>query len=285
MTEMVYCYDGSFDGFLCCIFESYAKHEVLTAINSDEDSEPTLYPTRRVITDREHARRVYRKIRQISPAAADLVRRGFLTCMPEMELHLYRLVVKLLREGPGFLRNLSDETLYPVLKAIRFLGAEAEKLRGFVRFSDFNGVLGSEIEPKNRILPVLRGHFCSRYQNEKFFIYDRTHREVLFYADGKAVILPLEHFQMAPPDETEASYRQLWKRFYDTIAIRERENPRCRMTHMPKRYWNTMTEFQGPEHFTPQGSPADGPALSSPAGRPAPERPSGSLPSAPGSSL
>ena len=70
MTEMVYCYDGSFDGFLCCIFESYAKHEVLTAINSDEDSEPTLYPTRRVVTDREHARRVYRKIRQISPAAA-----------------------------------------------------------------------------------------------------------------------------------------------------------------------------------------------------------------------
>ena len=284
MTEMVYCYDGSFDGFLCCIFESYAKHEVLTTINSDEDSEPTLYPTRRIVTDREHARRVYRKIRQLSPAAADLVRRGFLTCMPDMELHLYHLVAKLLREGPGFLRNLSDETLYPVLKAVRFLGAEAEKLRGFVRFSDFNGVLGSEIEPKNRILPVLRGHFCSRYQNEKFFIYDRTHREALFYADGKAVILPLEHFQMAPPDETEASYRQLWKRFYDTIAIRERENPRCRMTHMPKRYWNTMTEFQGPEHFTPQDSPADGPVPSFPAGRPAPGRLAGPLPSAPGSS-
>ena len=284
MTEMVYCYDGSFDGFLCCIFESYAKHEVLTTINSDEDSEPTLYPTRRIVTDREHARRVYRKIRQLSPAAADLVRRGFLTCMPDMELHLYHLVAKLLREGPGFLRNLSDETLYPVLKAVRFLGAEAEKLRGFVRFSDFNGVLGSEIEPKNRILPVLRGHFCSRYQNEKFFIYDRTHREAMFYADGKAVILPLEHFQMAPPDETEASYRQLWKRFYDTIAIRERENPRCRMTHMPKRYWNTMTEFQGPEHFTPQDSPADGPVPSFPAGRPAPGRLAGPLPSAPGSS-
>ena len=71
MTEMVYCYDGTFDGFLCCIFESYAKREVLTAINSDEDSEPTLYPTRRIVTDREHARRVYRKIRQLSPAAAE----------------------------------------------------------------------------------------------------------------------------------------------------------------------------------------------------------------------
>jgi len=198
-------------------------------------------------------------------------------------MHLYRLTVKLLQEGPSFLRNLSDDTLYPVLKAIRHLNGEAEKLRGFVRFSDFNGVLGSEIEPKNRILPVLRGHFCSRYQNETFFIYDRTHREALFYADGKAVILPLEHFEMAPPDETEAAYRRLWKRFYDTIAIRERENPRCRMTHMPKRYWNTMTEFQGPEYFTAQGSPADVTALSSPDGRPAPGIPPGSLPSAVGS--
>lgn len=283
MTEMVYCYDGSFDGFLCCIFESYAKKEALTAITSDEDFEPTLYPTRQIVTDRDHARRVYRKVRLLSPNAADLLRRGFLTCMPEMEMHLYRLTVKLLQEGPAFLRNLSDDTLYPVLKAIRHLNGEAEKLRGFVRFSDFNGVLGSEIEPKNRILPVLRGHFCSRYQNETFFIYDRTHREALFYADGKAVILPLEHFEMAPPDETEAAYRRLWKRFYDTIAIRERENPRCRMTHMPKRYWNTMTEFQGPEHFTAQGSPADGTALSSPDGRPAPGIPPGSLPSAAGS--
>ena len=28
------------------------------------------------------------------------------------------LVVKLLREGPGFLRNFSDETLFPVISAI-----------------------------------------------------------------------------------------------------------------------------------------------------------------------
>lgn len=25
MNEMIYTYDGSFEGFLCCIFDSYAK--------------------------------------------------------------------------------------------------------------------------------------------------------------------------------------------------------------------------------------------------------------------
>lgn len=283
MAEMIYYYDGSFDGFLCCIFESYVKHEVLTAICCDEDLEPTLYDTRFITTDSDHADRVYRKVRSLSPDAARLLREGFLTCLPERELYLYQLVAKLIKDGPGFLHNLSDETLYPVLKAVRAMHAESHLLRGFVRFSDLSGVLGSEIEPKNRVLPILRSHFCARYQNETFFIYDRTHREALFYASGKAVISPLEHFQMAQPDGAEASYRLLWKRFYDTIAIRERENPKCRMTQMPKRYWNTMTEFQSEGYFTPQMPPADGSVLSFPIGKPAPETPSAPGRSAPAS--
>lgn len=283
MTEMVYYYDGSFEGLLCCIFDSYANKEVLTAICRDEDFIPTLFASRTIQTDQDHANRVFRKIVKCSPYTADLLRKGFLTCLPEKELYLYRLVVKLLRDGPCFLRNFSDETLHPVAKAVQHLMGEAHLLKGFVRFSELGGVLGSEIEPKNRVLPVLRSHFCARYQNEKFFIYDRTHKEALFYASGKAVICPLEDFQMAPPDETEAAYRILWKRFYDTIAIKERYNPKCRMTNMPKRYWNTMTEFQDEDYFKAQSSPAAAPGPASPAGISAPERPRGPGPSAPGS--
>ena len=280
MTEMVYYYDGSFEGFLCCIFESYANKEVLTAIYCDEDFLPTLFDTRAILTDRSHANRVLRKVIKCSPYAAELLQKGFLTCLPEKELYLYRLVVKLLRDGPAFLKNCADETLHPVFTAVRHLNGEAHLLKGFVRFSELGGILGSEIEPKNRVLPVLRSHFCSRYRNEKFFIYDRTHQEALFYAAGKAVIRPLDDFQMAPPDETEANYRLLWKRFYETVAIKERENPRCRQTHMPKRYWNTMTEFQNDTYFIPQNLPADVAALSSPDGIPAPETPPESGPSA-----
>jgi hypothetical protein len=161
MTDLTYLYDGSFEGFLCCVFESYQRREVLTAIIGDEDFAPVLFATHQVETDPARARRVYRGILLRSPYAAQLVRRGFLTCLPDREMVLYRLIVRLLREGPGFLGDLSDETLYPVLRAVRNLGAEAEKLRGFVRFSELSGVLGSEIEPKNRVLPILRGHFCT----------------------------------------------------------------------------------------------------------------------------
>ena len=274
MTEMVYYYDGSFEGLLCCIFDSYANKEVLTAIYRDEDDLPTLFASRRIETNHNHAMRVLRRVVKESAYATELLQKGFLTSLPEKEICLYRMVVRLLKDGSGFLKNFSDETVYPIASAVRHLNGEAHLLKGFVRFSEVGGFLGSEIEPKNRVLPLLRSHFCSRYREERFFIYDRTHKEALFYADGKAVIQPLEFFEMAPPDETEAAYRTLWKRFYDTIAIKERYNPKCQMTQMPKRYRTTMTEFQHEEYFKAQSSRE---VLTSPAVpdvRPVPEKPS-----------
>ena len=240
--EAVFQYDGTFDGFLCCIYESYVHKELPIAFCCDEEYW-SLYEVRYIVTDRQHAQRVQRSIVKLSSDASDLLRRAFLTCMEEKELRLYAFVQKLYREGAAFMRNRSDPVYYPIAKALRHMNGELKKLRGFVRFSDYNGVLGGEIEPKNRVLPFLRRHFCDRYANESFFLYDRTHREVLLYSRGKSRIFPVDNLQLALPDEEEVHYRTLWKRFFDTVAIQERYNPRCQNTFLPKRYRNTMTEF------------------------------------------
>ena len=38
-------------------------------------------------------------------------------------------------------------------------------------------------------------------------------------------------------------YTDLWKEFFEPIAIKERENPRCQRTHMPPHYRKHVTEF------------------------------------------
>ena len=257
--EIIYEYDGSFEGLLCCVFESYTQKERPTAILRDGDDEPSLFAIRAVATDRAHARRIYRSLFQRSPEVGPFLRRAFLTCMPDKEMAIYRFIVKFYREGAPLLSRLSDDSYLPLLKAVRLLSGEVEQFRGFTRFSDFDGVLGAEIEPKNRVLPMLRRHFCERYHNETFFLYDRTHREALLYSGGVSRIVPLEHFEMAPPDEEEAGYRRLWRRFYDTVAIEARRNEKLRMTHMPKRYRGTMTEFQDEDFFRarPQATPSE----------------------------
>ena len=82
---------------------------------------------------------------------------------------------------------------------------------------------------------------------ERFLIFDKTHREALVHRPGVLRFCPMDELTLPPPDRTEAEYRALWKRFYDTIAIEGRTNPRGRMSHMPKRYWGNMTEFQEAE--------------------------------------
>ena len=72
----------------------------------------------------------------------------------------------------------------------------------------------------------------------------RTRREALCHRPGRWAIVRVEEFHLGRPGEEELAFRAMWRQFYDTIAIRERENPRCRMTHMPKRYWDMMTEFR-----------------------------------------
>lgn len=261
--EVIYEYDGSFDGFLCCIYESYTKKELPAAFFRFGELQPSLYTVRSVPTDAAHARRVYEGFRRFSPRVGPFLYRAFLTCLADRELAIYRFAAKLYREGAPLLLRLHDETYAPLRRAVRHLNGELELYRGFVRFSDLDGVLAGEIEPKNRVLPLLRGHFCRRCHDETFFLYDRTHREALFYSGGRSAIVPLEDFQMAPPDESERAYRRLWRCFYDTVAIRERENPKLRMTHMPKRYWAMMTEFQTETDAIPP-SPAPRAAVAAP---------------------
>ena len=282
--DMVYEYDGSYEGFLCCIYESYVHKEFPIAFFGDEGSGSiSFYSIRQVSTVPAHAERIRRSLFKRSPQAAQLLHRAFYTCMEERECRLYRFVQKLYRDGPAFLQRQTDEACYPLLKAVRHLNGELEKLRGFVRFSDYSGVLGAEIEPKNRVLPFLRRHFCQRYANESLFIYDRTHGELLLYSGSCSKIIRVDSLTLARPDETEVQYRALWKRFFETVSIKERYNPRCQNTFMPKRYRGTMTEFMDESAFIPADSPAGGQLPSAPDGIPAPATRQESVPCAPAS--
>ncbi|MEA4934604.1 MAG: TIGR03915 family putative DNA repair protein [Lawsonibacter sp.] len=255
-TQICCCYDGTFAGFLSCVFESYVNHEEPVEFQTSEHSCASFYPQRAVTTHREHAGRVYRSLAvKFGTAGQELVERGFLTCLPEKELWLWRLIQLGYRRGPSVTRALTDPVVDQVYKAVSHLNHEAHLFTGFVRFSQLDGVLVGEIEPKNRVLPLLRPHFCGRYPQERFLLYDRTYREALLHQPGQWAILPAEDLHIGPADKEELSYRRLWRSFYDTIAIEGRYNPTCRMTHMPKRHWGTMTEFQTDEEFSVQALP------------------------------
>ncbi len=260
--QAVYTYDGSFAGFLSCVFDSYVYREEPAAFLTPEEEQTFLWPERAIETDEAHAKRVYRSLGlKLGGQARQMVSRGFLTCLPQREVHLWRFIRLGYQVGPAVVRDLADDRVNILDKAVFRLEHEAHLYKGFVRFSDQGGVLVAEIEPKNRVLSLLRPHFCDRFPGENFLIYDRTYREALVHRPGQSAIVPLEDLRLDAPGQEELDYRRLWRRFYDTIAIEGRYNPKCRMTNMPKRYWAMMTEFQEERETLPGGRGDGAPQL------------------------
>ena len=64
------------------------------------------------------------------------------------------------------------------------------------------------------------------------------------YEQKQCILIADDEERIIRYSREEKKYAGLWKNFVDSIAIRERENPRCQMNFMPKRYWKHMTEHQ-----------------------------------------
>lgn len=243
-TDIVYAYDGSFEGLMCCVFESYEYKENPSVIRRPGEQQSLFDTAKWIGTDVDKAARVFNSIPlKISPQAQELVKLGFLTCASNKELLIYHFLRLGFKYGSKVMTMLTDDTVCALQKAVLHLTSESHKFKGFVRFSIYDEVLVAVIEPKNFVLPLLSPHFCDRFRNETFMIYDKTHSMALIYRSPKAELIFVDELALPDVDATEVEYRRLWKQFYKTIAIESRNNPRCQRTLMPKRYWGQLTEL------------------------------------------
>ena len=155
-TLVSYLYDGTYAGFLTCVFDSFRHREEPADFTPFSEAAASFYPQRAVETHQEKARRVYRSLDQFGREGKRWAVRGFLTCLEERELWLWRFYQLGFEEKGAVSRDLTHPVVDTVRKAVRHLEEEAHLLTGFVRFSELDGVLAGEISPKNRVLPLLR---------------------------------------------------------------------------------------------------------------------------------
>lgn len=245
-TNIVYCYDGSYDGFLCCVFESYSARELPEAIRTEDEAQETLFGVKYIETDMSRAKRVRASIPiKLSKEAAELMKKAFLCNIPNKELKMLDFLRLGYKLGGRVCKMEADDRVDVILKAVKFLQNEAHYSLEFLRFSQYGQFLGAEISPKNRVLPLMSRHFCDRLPDENFVIYDKSHKMAFFHqGDGKHGFLYDLVIDFPDPDAQEENYRRLWRRFYNTIAVEGRINHKLRRGNMPIRYWPNMTEFQ-----------------------------------------
>jgi len=105
----------------------------------------------------------------------------------------------------------------------------------FVRFEELaNSVLVSRIEPKSNIIPLISEHFADRLHCENWIILDTGRNFAAIHEASKPVF-----FSYLTESEL-ANFSVLSDTFFDTIAIKERCNPKLQQSNMPLRYRKYM---------------------------------------------
>ena len=159
------------------------------------------------------------------------------------------LAARKIPDSRKIMDHLGETHVEKVFELSRNVGEEAHLLTGFIRFRELeNGVLLSEITPKNQVLPCLGPHFQDRFPMENWMIYDKGRQMFAVHEAGKQWVLAegerLDEEVSGRLSEKELELEELWKMFCRTIAIKERKNPVCQRNNLPLWYRQNLTEFQ-----------------------------------------
>lgn len=163
------------------------------------------------------------------------------------ELIIYYFLKNALKykENIFYIRNL--KCVNKTIQISERVRHEIHKQKGFLRFKETkNHFLYGEIEPESNILYFLAKHFKERLKEEHFLIHDKKRHLLCVYDTVNVYLIKEEEVKKLEIEyeKEELDIEDLWKTFFQTIAIEERKNERCQKSFMPKKYWKYMIEME-----------------------------------------
>lgn len=155
--------------------------------------------------------------------------------------------LKLIAQKKCPVRTMLAETdALNAVESIRRVTFEIHRMKGFVRFIECeSGALYAPVSPDNDICDLLLPHFRARLPEYPFVIHDVPRKKAAVYDGRNSFTAPLERAEIALSADEE-SWQALWKRYYASVNIPERERLKQMRGYMPVRYRKFM-----PEKFTP----------------------------------
>lgn len=243
----VYIYEGTFRELLMLISSLIVMGITPSDIVQKDNYEPNLFEEIRELKLSERYR-IYDNFKTKLPSSTlKTCYRAFMSEERGVELAIFYFLKNALKYGEEIFARRNLRCVNRVLELANRVGRENHKFKGFLRFREMkDGMLYAEINPTNNVLSLLTEHFRKRFANRRFLIRD-VKRDIWAYYDGMRV----HFYKWNISGETTSEYSDeekeiasLWKTFFKTIGIRERENRRNQMGFMPKKYWNYIIEME-----------------------------------------
>lgn len=237
----MFVYDGSFLGFLTVVFQGYKSLENEKIID-DSREVPFFETSFFVATDRKLASRVKTSlIKTFGNNFFSSITLAFHSYEEDKEETIAKTIKGMYKNGYNYLKS-SNEAPVNFNRIIKNILSENHDFKGLLRFEELDdGSLYARFRPKNDILDLIYPHFKNRMPKEKFIIHDVGRNICIIYENGIFDYMELEEVPFSKSSK-EDFYSKAWQAFYNSIAIKERENKKLMQSNMPKYKWEFLTE-------------------------------------------
>ncbi len=240
---MHFLFDGSYEGLLTLVFDTYRIKEEIDAV-SEYHGADSLLMTCYFPADEIKARRISRFLKQsLGDEFVFMVKAAFLSRRESRFRSIVKTIHLSCAMGSSALDLLDDHVL-DFIACQKEARSEAHRFQGLIRFRRMqDGSMLGVFAPRNNVLSLVLPHFMDRFPGERLLLYDENRHLAGLSGQGKIEIIEVDSIT---PQETgdETEMQHLWRVFFNHLAIRERVNPRLQQQHLPKYTWKNLTEMR-----------------------------------------
>lgn len=241
-------YDGSFQGLLTIIFNTYNEKKIPDMIFRQYN--PSIFNIDNIQTDYKKAAIVNEFIiRKLNKTILKNIYLAYLSEIENIEVDIIKYFNLSLKINSNAELHIEKDYIIRIKNAISKVINEKHKFLGLIRFRKLsNGILYAPFEPDHNIITLLSKHFINRYPNNKWIIHDIKRNLVLSY-NKKVELSKINEFDndFYLKEENlsyeEISFQNLWKTYFNNTTITERKNKKLQRQYMPTRYWKYLIEI------------------------------------------
>ncbi|GAB3415577.1 TIGR03915 family putative DNA repair protein [Niabella aquatica] len=251
---MYYLFDGSYAGFLCCVFESFEREEWnVIPLTPQQFTGDFFSDKREIFTHPAKARRVqYGLQKKTGTEKSKDFFRAFLSEDKKAWGACFKIITAIFKTGVTILENFGNADVLYFTQTLKKVGRERHRMKAFVRFQkSSDGMYFALIEPDFNVLPLISDFFRKRYADQPWLIYDMKRKYGLLYnkvAVSEVTLSPEQKQSLTAPviaisaDEQDEKFQRLWQQYFKSTNIEARKNIKLHLQHVPKRYWKYLVE-------------------------------------------
>jgi probable DNA metabolism protein len=254
---MNYIFDGSYNGFLTCVFESFEfkDKDIQLLVEGQDATQTSMFAeSKTVITDLVKAKRVQTGLeKHLGKSVSKDFFRAFLSEDSKAWEASFYIICQIFSGKTSILQNFGDSKVLYFTQTLKKVSRERHRMKAFIRFSkSSDGLFYAVIEPDFNVLPLISSFFKNRYTDQDWLIYDVKRKYGLLYNKQSIVEVNLSLEEktalttdtVITLDEKDLHFQNLWKSYFKSTNIEARRNMKLHLQFVPRRYWKYLVEKQ-----------------------------------------